>query len=445
MTRSKGDSNAVTVPAGEGDLGSQERRSDAELAAKPGELPPLGTLLDGKYRLEGELGAGSMGVAYLARDEVLDRPVAIKFIRARRAGSARSREQLVLEAQAMARLRHENVVSVYALGDLHGLPYFVMEYIAGSSLDAWLLGHDGDVAPDDVLAVMKQVCAGADAIHAVGAVHCDLKPSNVLVGAGFRLAVSDLGLAQLLGPEDRQRSATGGTPEYIAPEVVTGDELPRELMPSRDVYSLGVMAFQLLTGRLPFEDGAPTEILTRQVMKVPPKVRGVRKDLPEQVDAIIARSLSKDPAARQRSAGELYRELEAALRGAETAAARTLLIADDDEDFRMLVRTVVESELPELNVLEAPNGAAALEQLDAVPVDVALVDLQMPRLNGLEVIAARRVSEAQAQTRFVVLTAVGGAADWRVLLELGASAFLPKPVRPKDLVRTIQRLLGSKG
>ncbi len=274
-------------------------------------LPDKGTLLDGKYRIGSTLGQGGMGVVLHAFDESLARDVAVKLVRPEYSSSPIARDQFTHEARAMARVRHANVVEIFAFGEYVGTPYFVMEYMAGGNLGNWL-DRRGDSMPavDEAIGFLDQVCRGLQSIHSAGIVHHDLKPSNILIDNGFRVAVGDLGLVRLNDPLTTGRTGSlTGTPAYIAPEVALAEPIEGELRQRADIYALGVMAFELLTGELPFDAVAADELIRQHVEDPAPRVSDVRPDIAPVFDAILQRALAKDPALRTASAEELRREL----------------------------------------------------------------------------------------------------------------------------------------
>ena len=275
--------------------------------------PQTGSLLDGTYRILRPLGEGGMGLVLLARDERLDREVAIKVIRP---DCPDYEGRLIDEARAMARVHHQNVVEIFAFGNYAGAAYFVMEYLPSETLDAWCARHRGPPVPaEDVLRILDPVCQGVAAIHASDTTHRDLKPSNILIGAGFRVMVADLGLAQAIAPWSGLdgRDTVSGTPEYIAPEVATQKDVAPHLRSRADVYALGVIAFELLTGRLPFVSDNPIELLRMHALRPPPSPRSIRPELPPAVDDVLLHALEKDPVNRTASATAFRKALERAL------------------------------------------------------------------------------------------------------------------------------------
>ncbi len=423
--------------------------SSAPSAHRPSRIPPwrgrpeIGTRIDAPYRVTRILGEGAMGIVALARDEQLERDVATKFIHPDYVTSDQAHDRFVDEARTMARVRHENVVEIYAFGRHADAPYFVMEYIPGTTADAWMRANK-ELAIDEVLGVLDQLCRGVSAIHHAGAVHRDHKPTNILIGPSFRVAVADLGLARAL---DRigshlDRDTVSGTPAYMAPEIVTGRALPRSMHDRADVYSLGVLAFELFTGRLPFETDDALEMMAHHAEDEPPVPSELRADLPAAFDAVILRALDKDPFQRIPSADAFRRALlEARETSRHTQSARRFVIADGDEDFRALVAATLDWAFPGAEIVSVSDGEEALRAIEQKPTSLAILDLGMPRMNGIELTALLRASASTARLPILVVTATGGAPDWRLLSSLGADGFLLKPIDPMSLVALARKTL----
>jgi eukaryotic-like serine/threonine-protein kinase len=401
-----------------------------------------GEIIEGKYKITAVLGEGAMGVVALALDEALQRYVAVKLIRPQIRAMRDFQARFLREARAMASIRHENVVAIHSFGEHDGAPYFVMEYVPGTSLERWLALHaplDIDVA----LGVLGQVCRGVQAIHDAGAVHLDIKPANVLIGPGFRIAVTDLGLARPAARGAKSDShAPGGTPHYMAPEAVFANGRSEEDWARVDIYALGVLAFELLTGQLPFQGESAASVLMQQISATPPNPSAVRSELPCGFDEPVLAALAKSPEDRPASAIQFYERLMSVRSSRPPAPATRILVADDDSTFRALARSVLQGAIPGAEVTCVPDGTAALAHMDEHPPDLLLLDLQMPEMNGLEVMAALRGSGRAPNTRVLVASAVGTTADWKVLSDFEADAFLVKPVTAVQLARAVTRLLG---
>jgi serine/threonine protein kinase len=412
-------------------------------------IPPTikpGVVIDETYLLERTLGEGAMGMVFLARDLRLDRQVAIKFILPDFVKSPDAHERFLREARTMARIRHENVVEVYAYGELFGSPYFVMEYVPGTTADGWMRLHARPhLAVDEVIGVLDQVCRGVTAIHRAGAIHRDLKPTNVLIGSAFRVCVTDLGLARVVdrGPKEA-KDTVSGTPAYMAPEVVLGTPLDKEMEKRGDVYSLGVMAYELLTGRLPFEHADANDMMIAHVDDEAAPPSELRGDLPAGFDQVILSAMEKDPFKRTPSAAAFQRALLEARENASAAQRGfCILVADDDPDFRALAVETLRFAFPDAEVTECGDGVAALAAAERRPFDLAIVDLDMPKMNGVEITAAFRATPKLEKMPIIVVTATGGAPDWRLLSSLGADGFLVKPIDPISLIALARRTLAQ--
>jgi serine/threonine protein kinase len=266
----------------------------------------------GGYRLEERLGEGGMGVVFRATELALTRVVALKLIRPHLARDPRVRERFVREARRMAALEHPHVVPVYATGEVDGQLFLAMRFIEGVTLED-LLATEGPLSLARFVPLLAQVAAAIDAAHAHGLVHRDIKPGNVLL-AGARgreqAYLTDFGLVKALAGETALTDPGGalGTPAYMAPEQVRD----RPVSAQTDVYALGCLCFEMLSGRLPFLAPDRLAILYAPLDEPPPSILAFRPDLPASVDAALQRALAKGPDARQRSAGVLAEEIAAA-------------------------------------------------------------------------------------------------------------------------------------
>jgi len=408
-------------------------------------MPALGAIIEGVYRLDRVIGEGAMGIVYLAHDLRLERDVALKVIHPSYVQTPDAASRFLYEARTMARVRHENVVEIYAFGNHAGSPYFVMEYVPGPHVEKILRTRRDPMSIDEGLGLLEQVCRGVSAIHAAGTVHRDLKWTNVIVGPGFRVAVTDLGLARVLDrPAHELLESFSGTPAYMAPEVVTGRPLPVSMHARADVYSLGVMTFELFTLRLPFISDDSDEMMKLHVNEPPPIPSELRPELPAAFDAVILKALSKDPADRYPSVAALREALLAAREESQRARRQVrVLIADDDADFAKLAADLVRHALPSAEVEVVADGSAALAACDERSFALAIIDLDMPGMNGIELTAALRGEAKTRRMPILVATATGGAPDWRLLSSLGADGFVVKPVDTLAFVAQVRRALPS--
>jgi tetratricopeptide (TPR) repeat protein len=284
----------------------------APMLAAPEVLAPAPSLPG--YEILSELGRGGMGVVYHARQTALNRPVALKMILAGVHAGPNELARFRAEAEAVARLRHPNVVDVYDFGTHDGLPYFSMAYLPGGSLADRLKGEPQP--PAYAAETVERLARAAQEAHSHGIVHRDLKPANVLLDADGTPKVSDFGLAKLLDTSDGPRTATNailGTPIYMAPEQAAGRA--SEVGPAADVYALGVMLYEMLTGRVPIRGATSRETLTLIGTVEPVPVRELRPGVPRDLDTIALKCLEKPPEQRYASAGELADDLRRFLDG----------------------------------------------------------------------------------------------------------------------------------
>lgn len=265
-----------------------------------------GTLLNNRYQLLERLGAGGMSDVYRARDLMLERSVAIKVLHENYSNDKEFQQRFRQEARAAANLSHPNIVTVHDFGLDHSQLFLVMEHIPGRDLKT-ILRQRGRYSVDEAIPLMVQACAGIGYAHRAGLVHCDIKPHNMIVTPDGRLKVTDFGIARALSTimPDERADVVWGSPQYFSPEQAVG-EAPS---PSSDVYSLGVVLYEVLTGALPF--AAPTsEELARlhlEMQPVPPSE--YVPEIPSALEQIILKVLAKEPAARYRTADQLGRVL----------------------------------------------------------------------------------------------------------------------------------------
>jgi tetratricopeptide (TPR) repeat protein len=277
----------------------------------------LGRVLGGKFRLRSYIGAGSSGTVYQADQVALGRTVAVKILNPELASDARLVSRFHDEALAASRLNHPNTVSVIDYGQTEdGLLYIVMEYLRGVSLTR-LIEDESPLPADRIVDLATQILFGLEEAHEAGVVHADLKSDNIVVehrrGGWYLVKVVDFGIARIMGAprSDEDERTICGTPEYMAPEVIGG----KEPTFASDLYSVGVILYEMLTGRTPFVGGASIEVLTRHLREAPALPSAVRPELGihAKLEQVVMRALAKQPAERYASATELRSAMESAL------------------------------------------------------------------------------------------------------------------------------------
>jgi serine/threonine-protein kinase len=281
----------------------------------PGTDPLVGRTLDEKYYVEERLGSGGMGKVYRARHLSMDRPVAIKFLRQRFSEDEAARTRLLTEARAAVALRHSNAVSVTDFGQtVEGWVYIVMELLEGRTLRE-IVSREAPLETARATSIMLQASDAVGAAHQAGIIHRDLKPSNILITQSADqpavVKVLDFGIAKFFAGNDddatdlAQTNSVIGTPRYMSPEQHSG----HELTPATDVYSLGVILYEMLTGMVPFSGSTHAEIAQKHVNDTPHSPREVVAAIPEDVERIVLHALEKQPSDRPPNAAEFRREL----------------------------------------------------------------------------------------------------------------------------------------
>lgn len=395
-----------------------------------------GIVIDGRYRLEHRLGSGGMADVWRARDTELGRDVALKLLHENFARDSEFVERFRREASAAAGLQHPNVVSVYDRGAHEDSHYISMELVEGSSLRDLI---DQGLEIDEAVEVTRQMLAAAEFAHEHGIVHRDLKPMNVLIDRDGRVRVADFGIARAGGSDITRTGSVMGTAQYLSPEQAQG----MEVAATADIYAIGVILFEMLCGRVPFEGESAVAIAMKQVGEEPPRPSSINPKVSPALDAVVLTALAKDPAARYGSAAEMAAALDAAVADPDRApevgpadegssrrrwliAALVVLlvaggalawfltrpemvtvpdvtgepedpavIALQDADFDVATERI-ESDIPEGEVIEQdPAGGSEAEQGSTVTITVSLGPgaVAVPRVAGLRVPEARRVLE----------------------------------------------------
>lgn len=284
-------------------------------------------VLADRYELGEKLGSGGMSTVYEARDRILERTVAVKVLAEHLSDDDRFVARFRREALAVARLLHPNVVQVYDTGEDNGRYFIVMERVQGRS-GSQILRSEGIIDPTETVEIGVQACAGLEYAHRNGVIHRDIKPGNLMVTGGSTdpaggeliCKITDFGIARAV--EQTRITQVGsvvGTAAYLAPEQVRGDEAT----PATDVYALGVVLYQFLTGRLPYEGSSLAELAIRQQNEKPLPPETYNSDVPATVSAAVMRALDADPAVRYTSAAEMSNGLERGLRGEDVTVALT--------------------------------------------------------------------------------------------------------------------------
>jgi two-component system LytT family response regulator len=353
------------------------------------------------YRVVSRLGEGGMGAVYLADDTRLGRRVALKVLPANVAADPDRMHRFVQEAKLASALTHPNVAYIYEIGEDSGLRFLAMEYVEGEPLSVRLTR--GPLAFSELLSVGIQVADALDAAHSKGIVHRDIKPSNLMLTPRGYVKVLDFGLAKLEAPSSRHHTQVGrddtqvmtsagvvmGTVAYMSPEQALG----RDVDHRTDLFSLGVVLYEIATARLPFPGSTPSETMARILGSQPDAIARFNYDVPESLDRVVRKCLEKDRERRYQSARELLVDLKNLERdSAGTPAAvvaqrrLTALIVDDEELARALLHEYIGAS-PDIEIVaECSNGFEAVKVITEKKPDLVFLDVQMPKLDGFEVL-----------------------------------------------------------
>ena len=297
-----------------------------------------------RYRLERRLGVGGMATVQLAFDTRLERNVAVKLLAEHLADDSSFVSRFRREALAAARLVHPNVVQVFDFGldDETHRNFIVMEYVDGHSC-AELLRDRGTLAPDEAVEILAQSCRGLDYAHRHGVVHRDVKPGNLMRSRDGMVKLADFGIAKAAEQSDITKvGSVLGTAAYLAPEQARGEPAG----PASDMYALGVVAYQLMAGRLPYDAASLTDLARLQESGPPPRLDEIEPGVPAALGAAVARALHRDPGQRYSDASEMETALRDGLRGRPPAGTASWAAEDDTEATRILTGTAATSAMP---------------------------------------------------------------------------------------------------
>lgn len=400
----------------------------------------IGDLVGGAYEIRALLGEGGMGQVFDAYDKNLSRRVAIK------ANFLEVQQSVRPEAQGLAAIRHAGVVGVYAFGSHRGIDYMVMEHVAGVTLAHHLERLEGAGLPlGERLDVLIAVADGLAAIHRAGISHGDVKPENILLSASGRVVLTDLGLVRAAYEQDA--GLVAGTPAYMAPEIVS-PKFAHAGWHLIDVYAFGVLAFRVLSGRLPFHAESPLDLVLQHAEEAPPKLVDITR-LPRRLSDVVDKLLAKEPTERAQSMDVVVWQLRAAKEELEreeshsAASTLTVLVVDDDVEIARLVAMYVKQAAPAAEITIAKDAQQALDAFRNKPPRLVFLDLMMPKMSGFELFTYLRGVHLVDAATVVAMSAGGSPTDVQLMLELGAHDFIPKGPELRGRVTKIASMLAQ--
>ncbi|HEX8795276.1 MAG TPA: serine/threonine-protein kinase [Polyangiaceae bacterium] len=399
----------------------------------------LGELVAGNYEIRSVLGSGGMGEVYEAHDRVLNRRVALKVVRPHIAA-----DYLLREGRALAAIHHPGIVAVHAMGMHRSVPFLVLERVRGLSLDRMIDERRARGESFGLVEAADLLVAIADAlsiVHKAGLSHRDVKPANVMLAPGARVVLMDFGLVLPHADRAGHRSVAGSL-QYMAPESLTGD-LADGAAQLGDVYALGVLGFELLTGIEPFDGSEPVD-LYRAKTRVPlPRVTDHRPDVPVVLADLLAQMMAPEAADRPQGAEAALWQLRTVRKGLETSQAPrrfSVLVVDDDEDMRTALTLYVRTAVPDAEVEAIGDGRSAVKSVRRRVPDLLLLDLDLPDINGIEVCMLLRGMQLGSACMIVSVSGRATKADVELLQQLGVRSLEKGPALMNDLVGLVQRM-----
>jgi serine/threonine-protein kinase len=423
---------------------TQERVSSKQPTApaptsSPGEASPVfaqGELVADTYEIRAMLGSGGMGEVYEAHDRVLNRRVALKVVRPNVPA-----DYLLREGRALAAIRHSGIVAVHAMGRHRDVGFLVLERVLGLSLDRLLderrrRGERFGVT--EALELLIAIADGLSVVHRAGLAHRDVKPGNVMLAPGGRVVLMDFGLVLPHADRAGHRSVAGSL-QYMPPEALTGD-IAEGAANLGDVYALGVVAYELLCGEVPFGAAEPLELYRSKTLGPLPRVSESRSDVPAPLDELVAQLMSPAPPDRPQGAEAALwqlRALRARVTVEEPARTFSVLVVDDDEDMRAALALAVRSAVPEADVETTGEGGHAVRSVRRRVPDLLLLDLDLPDINGIEVCMLLRGMKLGDGCMIVSVSGRATRADVELLQQLGVRSFEKGPSLMAELVALI--------
>lgn len=418
---------------------------DAPPESEPPSVPIFapGELVAGTFEVRCMLGEGGMAQVWEARDHVLDRRVALK------ASQPDPRfPPLRNEARALAAFRHPSLVTVHALGEHRGIDFIVMERIYGVSLADHIEQRQRAgvrFALAEVLEPLIQIAEGLAVVHRAGIAHRDVKPDNVMLTPDHRVVLMDFGLV-LPEFDIASQKLVAGSPPYMPPEALS-NSTERGSGQLVDIYALGVIAFEMLAGRLPFSEAEDVrELWQLHASGHVPVLSKERVDAPEELVELITEMLAKDPSARPQSAeGVAWAFKRILARQARTSqtpprpSGIDVLLVEDDPDLKKILTFYVKQALGDVTVRHAEDGEAAVAALRERAPDLMLLDLHMPKMNGIEVCMHVRGERLAENTTIVAVSAGAQEHDLQLLHQLGIHHFVPKGAELKQRITDVLR------
>lgn len=416
----------------------------------------IGETVSGNYEIRGLLGEGGMGSVYEAHDRALNRRVAIKISRPDAAPTF-----LRAEARALAAIRHPCMAVVHSFGKHRDIEYLVMERVLGTSLRQHVdqrrrLGQPFSIA--DAVDILIALADGLAVVHRAGVAHRDIKPSNIMIAPRNRVVLLDFGLFR--AEYDAESGDPVGSPEYMAPEVIS-DRLEPGAGARADIYALGIVAFEILTGTVPYEANSTHEILERHLHAPIPDLCMLRTDVPPALGALVREMLAKSPSDRPQSAEDVLWQLQSirtqvahaqAAPSVRVGTARgsanekpNVLVVHGDPDVAERVAHAIRRTWPHAQIGMLDTADEAVQVVRARPPQIVVAAAEMPGMSGVDLALYLRGARVGDRCKFVFVGPSRAAVERQVLEELGGAAFVATGADfAEKLAATMRPLLGAR-
>ncbi|MFC1850586.1 protein kinase [candidate division CSSED10-310 bacterium] len=387
-----------------------------------------------RYEILEHVGEGGMADVYKARDKELDEIVALKILKSSYSKDEDMIARFKREIKIARKVKHNNVCGIYDFGFFEGTFYISMEYVPGETLTEVMWGRR--LGGNIVIDILRGLIDALQVAHQQHIIHRDLKPQNIIL-LGEKPIITDFGIARHFGQSDlTKHDEILGSPNYMSPEQVLG----RSLDQRSDIYSLGIILYQMVTGILPFAADTPILMALKQVNELPRHVNEINPDVPATIQKIIMKCLEKSPENRYQNVSEILPDLEPDVTASpELVSKVTILIADDDEDMRGLMKKWLEKE--GYGVLSVTNGEEAVAKAIAEKPDLICLDYMMPTMDGYQAAEFLLNNESTANIPIIMITATSDQEYKAYSKSIGIKDFITKPVRLDTFLEKIKNIL----
>lgn len=399
-------------------------------------IPRPGLNLLDRFVLIEEVAKGGMGIVYKARDIELDETVALKILKDEYVTDEEMLARFKREIKIARRIRHANACSIYDLWISESIIFISMEFIEGKELTTYL--EPKPLAADWVLQIISQILPALQSAHEVNIIHRDLKPSNIMITPEEKAVIMDFGIARYVGKSDlTSHDDILGTPNYMAPEQFKGQDIDQRC----DIYSTGVILYEMITGSLPFFGESPLDVALKHIQEEPIPPREINPEMSEVLNNIIMKCMEKNPDNRYQTIAELMIAIDE-LQGVQTRKKeKKILIVDDEPAIISLLERFMK--LKGLRTVSASNGGDAIQVATSELPDIILLDIMMPSMDGYHTIEIMRENKKLRDIPVIIMTSIHDKQYEAYAKKAGAKAFFLKPLDLEQVYQKIHAILNE--